>query len=59
MTDDPNRTQNQDTAESDIQNPGSTRNPSVEDINRKNPSQNRDVETDLPEDRDEDERKAS
>jgi hypothetical protein len=43
----------------DDQNQGSAqRNPGVEDVNRKNPSQDRDVETDQQQNRNQGERKA-
>jgi hypothetical protein len=59
MTDDPNRAQNQGTSQSG-QDQGSTqRNPSVEDVNRKSPSQDNDVETDQQQNRNRGERKAS
>jgi len=59
MTDDPNKKQNQGTSESGTQNQGSAqRNPGVEDVNRKNPSQDRDVETDHQQNRNQGERKA-
>jgi hypothetical protein len=60
MTDDPNKKPNQATSQSDTQNQGSAqRNPSVEDVNRKTPSQDQDVETDQQHDRNQGERKAS
>jgi hypothetical protein len=60
MTDDPNRTQSQGTSQSGTQNQGSAqRNPSVEDVNTKKPGQNRDVETDQQQNRNQGERKAS
>ena len=60
MTDDPNRTQNQGTSQSGTQNQGSARrNPSVEDVNTQNTGQDRDVETDQKQSRNQGERKAS
>jgi hypothetical protein len=60
MTDDPNKKENQGTSQSDTQNQGSVqRNPSVEDVNRKNSGQDQDVETDQQPGRNQGERKAS
>jgi hypothetical protein len=60
MIDDPNRKQNQGTSQSGSQNEGSAQgNPSVEDVNRKSPTQDSDVETNGRQNRDEGERKAS
>jgi len=60
MTDDPNRTQNQGTSQPGRQDQGNAqRNPSVEDVNRKSPSHDSDVETDQQQNRNQGERKAS
>ncbi len=59
MTDNPNKKQNQGTSQSGTQNPSSTRNPSVEDVNRTDAGQGRDVETDQQQNRNQGERKAS
>jgi hypothetical protein len=60
MTDEPNKTRNQGTPQSDTENQGSAqRNPSGEDVNRKNPGQDRDLETDQQQNRNQGERKAS
>ncbi|HSS98837.1 MAG TPA: hypothetical protein VLK33_17500 [Terriglobales bacterium] len=61
MTDDPNKKPNQGTSQSGNQEQGSTqRNPSVEDVNRTNPGQDTDVETDQQQNRNQSgERKAS
>jgi hypothetical protein len=60
MSDDPNKTNNEGRSQSGDQNQGPTqRNPGVEDVNRKSPGQDRDVETDQQQKRNQDERKAS
>ena len=56
MTNDPSRTQEQDPSQSELEDQRSTqRNPSVEEVNRKKTSRDRDIETD----QNQDERQAS